>query len=251
MGAPPGSWGSPGDRTPVPANERLKGSFDALVWGGIVAAVVVHFALFDLWPAMRARGVGVRALVAAEGFESLAVPPDVKIPAAPGEVPRPATPTIASSVVAADVTIPRIDFATRDAGALPAPPGLATGGGAGGERSGSAGDASAHPAFTPYTVAPELLNREQVVRAMKQYYPTAYRQTRTGGAVLMYLYIDERGRVLHEMVAQGSGYPLLDSAAVKVARVYRFRPAWYRDRKAAVWVQIPIVFSVTAGAGGG
>lgn len=229
------------------ANERLKGSFDALVWGGIVAAVVVHFAVFVLWPSMRAPDISVHGPVAVQGIADLAIPPDVKIPAAPSALPRPATPLIASSAVPESVTIPKISFATLDAGALPTPPSVATRGG----RSGSSENASGHPTFTPSTILPELLNRDQVVRAMNRYYPTVYRETRIGGVVLMYLYIDERGRVQHELVARSSGYPKLDSAAVKVAKVYRFRPLLERDKKAAIWVQIPIAFSVTSKGDGG
>lgn len=228
------------------ANERLKHSFDAFVWAGIVAAVVVHFAVFVLWPRMSAPDISVHGTASAQGIQDLAIPPDVKIPAAPGALARPATPVIASTAVPENVTIPKISFSTLDAGALPTPPATATGAGG---RSGSSHDASPHPTFTPYTVAPEILNRRQVIRAMKKYYPTEYRETRTGGAVLMYLYIDEKGRVRYSLVEQSSGYPKLDSAAVKVARVYRFRPALDKDKKTAVWVQIPIVFSVTSESG--
>ncbi len=40
-----------------------------------------------------------------------------------------------------------------------------------------------------------------------------------------------------------SGYPALDEAAQRVARMMRFSPALNRDQPVAVWVQIPITFS--------
>ncbi len=227
------------------ANDRLKRSWKALVWGGILAATAAHFALFSLWPTLRAPDIGVHApVVQARGLAEVSIPADVKIPVAPGPIARPATPAISRKPIPEDVTIRKMDFSSLAANTLPTPPVERGAEGGGGGTPGAKGSSSAQPAFTPYDIAPAILNRTQVLRAMEKVYPTVYRETRTGGVVLMYFYIDTRGRVRDCVIAQSSGYPTLDSAAVKVARVYRFSPASYRDKKTAVWVQIPISFSV-------
>ena len=57
-------------------------------------------------------------------------------------------------------------------------------------------------------------------------------------------HLDEAGQVRNTRVQQSSHLEPLDSAAVRVSRQMRFRPAQNRDTKTAVWVSIPIHFDV-------
>ena len=100
----------------------------------------------------------------------------------------------------------------------------------------------AAPTFTPYTVKPELQNREAVSRALVRNYPPLLRDAGIGGTVLTWLLIDESGTVIRTQVKEGSGHEALDQAALKVADIMKFSPALNRDQKVKVWIQLPIVF---------
>ncbi len=102
----------------------------------------------------------------------------------------------------------------------------------------------AGPTFTPFTVAPSISNRDEVVRAMEREYPPLLRDAGIGGSVKVYFFIDENGRVQDTRIDQSSGHQALDEAALKVASVYRFSPALNRDQKVPVWVSFPITFQV-------
>jgi TonB family protein len=104
-------------------------------------------------------------------------------------------------------------------------------------------DPGTTPTFTPYTVAPELLNRAEVVEALRSEYPPLLREAGIGGAVNMWFFIDEAGTVKVVRVQESSGHQPLDQAAVRVGRVMRFSPALNRDAPTAVWVAFPITFS--------
>jgi protein TonB len=105
-------------------------------------------------------------------------------------------------------------------------------------------DISAAPAFTPYTVAPELRNRADVARLLERLYPPLMRDAGLGGTVMMWIFIDGSGTVRKVQVKESSGLLPLDSAAVKVSSAMRFSPAQNRDVKVPVWVALPIQFSV-------
>jgi TonB family protein len=98
------------------------------------------------------------------------------------------------------------------------------------------------PAFTPYTVAPELRNRGEVMQALERSYPPLLREAGIGGTVHVWFLLDDEGTVAHVQVAQGSGREELDGAALDVARSMRFSPALNRDVRVPVWVQLPVVF---------
>jgi TonB family protein len=105
------------------------------------------------------------------------------------------------------------------------------------------------PTFTPFTLAPELTNRDEITGALKAAYPAMLRTAGIGGKTLTWIFIDENGRVRTTQVKVTSGYEPLDSAALHVARQMRFRPAMNRDQVVPVWVEIPIVFTTDGAAG--
>jgi protein TonB len=96
--------------------------------------------------------------------------------------------------------------------------------------------------FVPLTVKPELLNRAEVARAMTRLYPDMLVQAGIGGTVLVWLHLDENGKVVETRVKSGSGHSALDDAALKVAQTARFSPAYNRDQRVRVWVELPVVF---------
>lgn len=105
-------------------------------------------------------------------------------------------------------------------------------------------DIAAAPAFTPYTVAPELRNRTEISRLLERLYPPLMRDAGLGGTVMMWVFIDAQGSVKKVLVKESSGMVPLDSAAAKVSSAMRFSPAQNRDIKVPVWVALPIQFTV-------
>ena len=101
------------------------------------------------------------------------------------------------------------------------------------------------PEFIPYTVAPRLKNKEEVLALLRQVYPRTLRSASIGGTVLLWIYVDEGGDVQDARIAESSGYDGLDRAAQTVASAMHFTPAQNRDRVTAVWLSQPIFFEVT------
>jgi protein TonB len=193
----------------------------------MIAAVVAHSAVFALWPEMVA---GVAPIPKDELI--VLAPPEVDIPPAPEPLPRPALPVAAPIDLVEDVTIGRTSFEENPIATLAPPP------------TGPTTDVGAGPRFLPYTVAPLVLNRDEVVRAMVREYPAVLRDAGIGGTVTVFFFVDENGLVQDRRIDQSSGIPGLDAAALEVAETFRFSPALNRDHKVPVWVSLPIRFQV-------
>jgi TonB family protein len=96
--------------------------------------------------------------------------------------------------------------------------------------------------FVVLSVVPALLNQEEVTRALVKSYPAMLRDAGIGGDVMVWLLIDESGRVVETEIKSSSGHAALDQAARNVAGVMRFSPARNRDQQVKVWVSLPIRF---------
>jgi protein TonB len=210
------------------ANDRLKKSFSTWFWGSMIVATVIHFAVFAFWPELTAEDMSFTS----EELETIELPPEIEIPPPPQAIARPATPVIAEANIDEDITIAPTTFEENPVEDLPPPPEERT------------ADISAAPTFTPFTVAPSILNRDEVVRAMEREYPPLLRDAGIGGTVRVYFFIDENGQVQDRRIDQSSGHQALDDAALNVSAVYRFSPALNRDKKVPVWVSFPITFQV-------
>lgn len=100
------------------------------------------------------------------------------------------------------------------------------------------------PSFTPFTVAPSIANRSEVVRAMQAEYPPLLRDAGIGGRVIVWFFINEFGNVETVQIHESSGHRALDEAALEVANAFAFSPALQHDEPVPVWVQFPITFQV-------
>ncbi|MFV2006741.1 MAG: TonB family protein [Longimicrobiales bacterium] len=209
-------------------NDRFKRSFGSWFWGSMIAATVIHFAVFQFWPTLTAEDVSFSS----DELETIELPPEIKIPPPPKRIARPAVPVVATADIEEDITIAPTTFEDNPVEDLPPPPS---------ERE---NDISSAPVFTPMTVRPEIKNRGEVIRAMEREYPAILRDAGIGGRVAVWFFIDEDGTVRDTRISQTSGHAGLDDAAIKVADVYRFTPALNRDKKVQVWVQFTITFEV-------
>jgi len=210
------------------ANDRLKRTFSSWFWGSMIAATLLHGGTFAFWPELTAEDFSFDA----EELEAIELPPEIEIPPPPQAISRPATPVMATADIDEDITIAPTTFEENPVDELPPPP------------TETATDISAAPTFTPFTVAPTILNRAEVVRAMTREYPPLLRDAGIGGTVTVYFFIDEEGSVQDYQINQSSGHQALDDAAIAVASVYRFSAALNRDKKVPVWVSFPITFQV-------
>lgn len=213
---------------PLTASDRLKRSFGARVWGGVIVATLLHLVVFAAWPSMEAAGRS------APGSDPTLIdlPPDVSIPDAPPEVARPAHPVLASDVELLDSTIPPNRWHDVPPEALPPP------------RDSSSPGSASDIAWVPWTVPPRLLNPEEVERALLRAYPTVLRDAGIGGSPVLFIRIDQRGAIEEVRVGESSGHESLDRAALQVADRMRFSPAQNRDQVVAVWLRLPVTFQV-------
>ncbi len=212
------------------ANDRFKDSFSTWIAGGLILATLAHFALFELFPTMRAADIEMEG----QRTEAVELPPEVEIPPPPKQVARPATPKVsAAAEVREDVTISKTTFKSNPTEQLPPPP----------ESTGEEGE-EGQPAFIPYDVAPELKNPGEVQQFLRTVYPPSLKENSIGGTVTLWVYVDKAGEVQKTRVRKSAGYDELDRAAKKVARRMEFSPALNRDKKTAVWVQQRIHFRV-------
>jgi protein TonB len=116
---------------------------------------------------------------------------------------------------------------------------LAACGGSGGQPPPNASGADQPPAFEP----PVVTNPESPVN----YPPDLYDQ-QVEGTVVLRLYVDERGVVAAEStrIAESSGYPALDSAALRGVPAMHFAPARRDGRAMAATFLQPINFRHSA-----
>jgi protein TonB len=222
---------SHGDADTPTANDRFKRSSGACFWVSIILATGVHLAVFDLWPEMTAEVITYTA----EELRAIELPPEIEIPPAPKAVARPAIPVIAPGAVDDDITIAPTTFEHNPVSELPPPPSLA-------DECGQ-NDLAQAPTFTPFTVRPDVKNREAVREALKREYPPILRDAGLGGTVLLWFFIDEEGHTVRALVHESSGRRALDEAALRVAEIIEFTPALNRDKRVPVWISLPISFT--------
>jgi periplasmic protein TonB len=215
--------------TVVTANDRFKRGFGDWFWYSIAGAAVVHLALFAFWPEMMSADMRGSS----DELTAIEIPDDIVIPPPPEQIARPATPVVSSAEIDDDITIAPTTFDANPIDQLPPPPTASSGD----------QDISRAPTFTPMTVAPELQNRREVQQALERNYPPMLRDAGIGGKPTVHFFIDENGRVINTLLAQSSGYPALDEAAMAVAGVMRFSPALNREKKVQVWIELPIIFN--------
>lgn len=93
-----------------------------------------------------------------------------------------------------------------------------------------------------YTLAPQVLNRSETLAAMEREYPAVLRAAGETATVMVLFYVDQEGRNLEQRLDVTSGNADFDAAALRVAQVFEFRPAYALFAPDDVWVSLPITF---------
>ncbi len=75
-------------------------------------------------------------------------------------------------------------------------------------------------------------------------YPEAARRKRQEGLVLVRAQVDAQGKTRAVIVAQSSGFTLLDQAALDAVMQWNFLPATQNDKTIMAWIEVPIDFKL-------
>ncbi len=215
-----------GVSTPLRSSREYR---TALVWGWVLS-VGLHVAFLPLLGRVRIPGL---PYVSRQEwpFTTVRLPPAVRIPEPPAPVVHPALPLPPEVDLEGDLAVRSIEPAlvSPDRGvSVPPPPALA-------------GD-DLSPSFVRYDVPPLLGNREAFGRIVERSYPIELQRAGVEAAVVLVLYIDDRGRVGQVRLEESSGYSTLDDAAREIVLQLEFLPALMRDQLVGVWVQQRICF---------
>jgi TonB family protein len=95
------------------------------------------------------------------------------------------------------------------------------------------------PKFGDYVFVTEL---PEVIERVGPAYPDAARQAGVSGTVMIQALVLADGTVGDTRIVKS--IPLLDEAAVSCVRKWRFRPARNTEGPTAVWVGVPVTFSL-------
>lgn len=209
------------------ANDRFHRRSESWVWGGILAAVLLHFGLFVFSPEISVADMSGLD----ENPIEVVAPPEVDIPEPPAAITRPVTPVASVDPIATDITIPETTFEANPAEDLAPPPTSEEG-------------TADYRQWVPSMTAPRVLNPDEVEDALRRAYPPLLRDAGIGGTVGVLLWLNESGGIDRAAIGSSSGHSGLDEAALQVVDVMRLAPALNRDRAVSVLVQIPVVFEV-------
>ena len=209
------------------ANDRLKERASGHLWLALILSTGLHAAVFwafpDLTAAVETNDPAATVIVSV---------PDLPLPPPPEALPAPAHP-VPAATAPVDVVPPTFQQLWDEAADPPPPPPVAT------------DDESRPPVWTgPLQIKPSITNRSEVARALEALYPPLLRDAGIGGRVLVKFFLLEDGTVLERAVVESSGHTALDQAALGVADVMRFSPAYNRESPVPVWVSLPIEFTV-------
>jgi protein TonB len=140
-----------------------------------------------------------------------------------------------------------------DVFSAPEPPpdtgGEQAGAGAGSARDESTGDlqAAGGQGAVPRTQGAQAVIRKAVPlyeRNPSPPYPPRAKKLGMEGTVTLRVLVGENGEALEVQVEQGSGFALLDYAALGAVKKWQFVPGFENGRPVAMWVQVPVRFEL-------
>lgn len=108
--------------------------------------------------------------------------------------------------------------------------------------------APAAPTEPPAALPPRTLSASEVgfIEPPRPAYPPLSRKAGEQGRVLLRVLVDEAGRPAQVLLLQSSGYPRLDDAAAAAVRRARFRSTTDNGIARAVWVLMPVNFTLAS-----
>jgi protein TonB len=79
---------------------------------------------------------------------------------------------------------------------------------------------------------------------VKPRYPESARRQGVQGTTLLKVHVSDQGRVDDVMIEHSAGHQDLDLAAMDAVKQWRFEPAKQGNRPVAVWVMLPVRFTL-------
>ena len=104
--------------------------------------------------------------------------------------------------------------------------------------------ASATPAAAQPDKRPMQDTRPDYAYNPQPDYPMVLREQGVGGVVWLRVWVDNDGRPVEIKLSKGSGYRLLDDAALRAVKLWRFIPAKNGEQRMTSWVEFPIRFAL-------
>ena len=77
---------------------------------------------------------------------------------------------------------------------------------------------------------------------MQDYYPEVSRRNNEEGRPVVKICVNAAGKIESVEIASPSGHPLLDEAALKVAKAFRFKPATSEGKPVTSCPTLPVKF---------
>ena len=99
------------------------------------------------------------------------------------------------------------------------------------------------PSASPAPVTPPIFNADYLKNPPPAYPAVARRQGQQGRVILRVL-VNAAGGADQVEIRKGTGYSMLDAAALEAVRRWRFVPARQGDQPVAAWVLVPITFTL-------
>jgi protein TonB len=82
---------------------------------------------------------------------------------------------------------------------------------------------------------------------VEDFYPDAARRANQEGRAMVKLCINATGKIDSADIETTSGFPMLDEAAIKVGKAFRFKPPTQLGKPVAVCTDLPVKFELKAG----
>lgn len=99
----------------------------------------------------------------------------------------------------------------------------------------------------PRAIVPGTPVKPSFVPNVQDYYPDASRRAGEEGRATVKICVNATGKIDSAEIANSTGHPLLDEAALKVAKAFRFKPATSEGKPVASCPSLPVKFELHAG----
>jgi protein TonB len=105
------------------------------------------------------------------------------------------------------------------------------------------------PPAPPRPPPPGTPVKPTYVPDVQDYYPEVSRRNGEEGRAIVKVCVSAAGKIDSVEAAASTGHPLLDEAALKVAKAFRFKPATSEGKPVASCANLPVKFELHAGTG--
>ncbi len=101
--------------------------------------------------------------------------------------------------------------------------------------------------YVPPPALPIIPAQVAYAPSTDDYYPAQARRNNEEGRAIVHVCVNETGRVATADIATPSGHALLDDAALRLAKTYRFKPATQGGKPVQWCTGLPVKFVLTGG----